>query len=97
MMNEEKKRVASALKSEITEWQTKIDEAKLQMHLGARDAKDNLQPHLKRLDAELSQAKAELRELQEASENAWEDMHSGLKLSLKTLQRSFDKAREHFD
>ncbi len=97
MMNEDKRQAASILETEIAEWQTKIDAAKLQMHLGARDARDKLQPQLQRLEDELSQAKAEWNELQKASEGAWDDVHHGLKLSLKAMQRSFDKARQHFD
>lgn len=85
------------LETEFAEWQTKIDAAKLQMHLGARDARDNLQPQLQQLENELSQAKAEWNKLQEASESAWDDVHHGLKLSLKAMQRSFDKASRHFD
>lgn len=97
MMNEDKRQAESILETEIAEWMTKIDAAKLQMHLGTRDARDKLQPQLQRLEDELSRAKAEWDELQEASESAWDDVHHGLKLSLRAMQRSFDKARQHFD
>ena len=87
----------SGLESEIDQWQARVDAAKLQMHLGAKEAREKLRPHVERLEQDLGRVKASWAQLEKASENAWKDTHHGLKISLLALRRSFDKAKQHFD
>ena len=93
----EQQQVISGLKPEIDQWQARIDAAKLQMHLGAREAREKLRPHVERLEQDLGRVKASWAQLEESSENAWNDTHHGLKISLLALRRSFDKAKQHFE
>lgn len=94
---EKKQQAVAQLESEIERWQAKIDAARLQMHLGAREVRDTLQPLIEKLERELSQAQKEWKQLNDASEGAWKDIQHGLRLSLKAMQRSFDKAEQHFE
>ena len=89
--------VMSGLESEIDQWQARVDAAKLQMHLGAREARDELRPHVERLEQDFGRVKASWAQLEKSSENAWKDTHHGLKISLLALRRSFDKAKQHFE
>lgn len=89
--------VISGLESEIDQWQARVDAAKLQMHLGAKEAREKLLPHVERLEQDLGRVKASWAQLEESSENAWKDTQHGLKISLLALRRSFDKAKQHFD
>ena len=43
-MNE--KTVKEQLQAELANLQSIVDEVKLQMHLGAKEAQDNIRPHL---------------------------------------------------
>ena len=45
----ENKTLKAELEEELAKWQTKYDEAKVQLHLGAKDAQDKLQPHVDKL------------------------------------------------
>lgn len=54
----EQQQVISDLKPEIDQWQAKIDAAKLQMHLGAKEARETLRPHVERLEQELGRVNA---------------------------------------
>jgi hypothetical protein len=91
-----KQTVKDQLKKEIEKWQVKMDEAKLQMHLGVKETQDKLQPHVEQLDKELSQAKAKLEELGESSESAWGEVKEGLESSFDIMKMAFKSARGHF-
>ena len=93
----EQQKIARELRSEVESWQGKIDAAKLQMHLGAGEARDRLRPHVERLEQEIARVEAAWEQLEASSEGAWEDTQHGLKLSLLAIQRSFEKAKKHFD
>ena len=93
----EQQQVISDIKSEIDQWQARIDAAELQMHLGAREARDKLQPHVEKLEQDLGRVKASWAQLEESSENAWKDTQHGLRISLLALRRSYDKAKQHFE
>ena len=87
----------SGLESEIDQWQARVDAAKLQMHLGAKEAREKLRPHVERLEQDLGRVKASWAQLEKSSENAWNDTQHGLKISLLALRRSYDKAKQHFE
>jgi chromosome segregation ATPase len=97
MDNQEKKTVKDQLENEMVKWQTKIDEARLQLHLGALEAKDKLQPHINELEKDLEIAKKQMEEFDDATEDAWKDIRKGLKSSFNTMKKSFDNAKKHFD
>lgn len=93
-MNE--KTVKERLQAELASLQSLVDEAKLQMHLGAKEAQDMIQPHLEQLEQELRQAKEKWNQFESSSESAWEDIQTGLRKSLKSMQQAFEKAKKHF-
>jgi len=92
----DKKTVEQQLEEEMKQWQTKIDEVKVQMHLGAMEAREKAQPYVDQLDQELAKAKKDWQEFGRASEGAWQELSKGLKLSFKAIQQAADKAEEHF-
>lgn len=84
------------LHGELESWQTKLDEAKLQMHLGAKEVEQNIQPYVDQLEQEMAQAQAQWEKFEGASEDAWDDIQSGVSKSMKSMQMAFDKAKSHF-
>ena len=56
-----KQTIKEQLEKELEKWQTKMDEAKVQMHLGIKDAEDKIKPHVEQLDKELNEAKVKAR------------------------------------
>ncbi len=93
-MNE--KTVKDQLQSELENVQSMVDEVKLQIHLGAKEAQDKIQPHLDELEQELRQANEKWNQFESNSEGALEDIQAGLRLSLKSMQQAFEKAKKHF-
>lgn len=84
------------LQDQLDSWQTKIDEAKLQMHLGAKEVEEKLQPHVEQLEDEFAKAKDQWAKLDNASDNAWNDIQSGFSKSVESMKAAFDKAKSHF-
>ena len=92
----DEKTMKEKLQAELTNLESIVDEVKLQMHLGAKEAQDMMQPHLEQLEEELRQAKEKWDQFETSSEGAWEDIQTGLSKSLKSMQQAFEKARKHF-
>ena len=96
MENQDKKTFKEQLQNEMAKLQSKLDEAKLQLHLGTLEAREELQPHINKLEIELDNAKKQMEEFDDATEKAWKDIKRGLDSSFKTMKRSLDKAKKHF-
>ncbi|PTN09983.1 hypothetical protein [Nitrosomonas aestuarii] len=84
------------LQAEVENMQSMVDEVKLQMHLGAKEAQYKIQPHLDELEQGLRQAKEKWGQFENSTESAWEDIQNGLRLSLKSMHQAFEKAKKHF-
>lgn len=93
-MNE--KTVKEQLQAELENLQSIVDEVKLQMHLGAKEAKDKLQPHLEELEQELTEAQKKWDQFENNSESALDDIQTGLRKSFKSMQQAFERAKKHF-
>lgn len=84
------------LENELANLQSIVDEVRLQVHLGAKEIQDKLQPHLDELEQELSEAKKKWEQFETSSEDAWQDIETGLRKSFKSMQQAFDRAKKHF-
>lgn len=91
-MNEAK----ALLEQELAKWQTKIDEARVQLNLGGKEAEEKIQPYLDQLEDEMLKARDKWAELDQASENSWADIKRGLDSSVGTMKEAFSNARKHF-
>ena len=80
----------------LADWDTKIDQARVQLSLASMEAEDALRPHVDRLDDEMAQAREKLLQLAEASESSWDDIKAGLDLSIEAMSEAFASARKHF-
>ena len=98
-MNESTKlnEIKSKLEAELASWQTKIDEARVQLELGSKDAEDKIRPYINKLENEMDEAKDKWAQLEEASEHSWADIKSGLDLSMDAMKEAFSSAKKHFN
>jgi len=76
--------------AEAAKWEAKAKQAQAGMQ--AEYAKQ-LEQFRSRRDAAL----AEMKRLQGASADAWQDMMRGADAALKSMQEAFDRARQEFD
>ncbi len=89
-------KLKAQLDAELASWQTKIDEARVQLELGSKEAEDKIRPYIKQLENEMGEAKEKWVQLEEASEHSWEDIKSGLDLSMDAMKEAFSSAKKHF-
>ncbi|MGB5289984.1 MAG: hypothetical protein WBN41_00860, partial [Lysobacterales bacterium] len=82
-------KLKAQLDAELASWQTKIDEARVQLELGSKEAEDKIRPYIKQLENEMGEAKEKWAQLEEASEHSWEDIKSGLDLSMDAMKEAF--------
>lgn len=91
-----KETMKEQMQAELDNLQSIVDEAKLQMHLGTKEAQDKIQPYLDELEQELEHARTKWNRFEDNSEGAWEEIQTGIRLSSKTMQQAFEKAKKHF-
>ena len=88
--------IKEQLEKEMASWQSNIDEAKLQLHLGSKEAQEKMQLYVDKLEKELAEAKVQWDEFDGATEKAWQNIQQGLKSSFSTMTEAFNKAKEHY-
>ena len=84
------------LAQELTKWQEKIEEARVQLNLGGKEAEEKIQPYLEQLENEMHKAKEKWAELEGATESSWADIKLGLDSSVDAMKEAFSNAKKHF-
>jgi len=84
------------LEEEMAKWQTKIDETRVQLNLGSKEAEDKLRPYIEKLENEMGVAKEKWAQLEDASESSWADIKQGLDSSVDAMKEAFSSAKKHF-
>jgi predicted nucleic acid-binding Zn-ribbon protein len=97
-MNESGKlsEMKAQLAQELAKWQEKIDEARVQLNLGGKEAEEKIQPYLEQLESEMHEAKKKWAELESATESSWADIKAGLDSSVEAMKEAFSNAKKHF-
>ena len=97
-MNESGKlgEMKAQLAQELAKWQEKIDEARVQLNLGGKEAEERIQPYLEQLESEMHKAKEKWVELESATESSWADIKAGLDSSVDAMKEAFSNAKKHF-
>ena len=95
-MNDKQKTLGQQLDEAMAMWESKIDEARVQMDLGSKDAMDKMQPYLDELEEGLNQAKNQWQNFANSSEGAWDEIQKGMSKSMKSMQDAISKATKNF-
>ena len=91
-----KKEVVQKHEAEISDWQKKIEEIKLQLNQGSKEAQELLKKELNKLEKELGKAKKEIAEFDAATTSAWEEISKGLGSSFDTMKEAYNKAKDFY-
>ena len=78
------KSVKEQLQTELSNLESLVDEVKLQMHLGAKEAQDKIKPYLAELEEELSQAKEKWDQFENNSVNPYNQCNKLLRKQKNT-------------
>jgi len=93
---QDKKSYLEMLADQLREWDTEIDELKVKAHLAKADAKDELQKQIEELRAKKEAAQGKLKQLQDAGDEAWDDIKDGVEKSWTELKGAFRSAMSKF-
>lgn len=85
------------VRAQLDEWKADADKLRAKMKQKQADNKIDTQKYLDELKVKQQQARAKLEQLEEAGEDAWEDIKSGLEKATSELKQSYAKARSKFN
>jgi len=91
----DKQSLSSKLKNELAAWQTKADEARVQMDLAGKEIQAALRPHLKALDNEILNTQRKLEKLKSSAENTEHEFEQGMNSSIAKMKELYEKAKQH--
>jgi hypothetical protein len=89
----DRQRVEALLTARIARWQRVIDEIKLQIHLGVREVRDRVVPLLTKMEAAVSHANTELRQLNDCDECDRDRVQQSLEQTLRGLEKQMAEVR----
>lgn len=93
---QDKKSYLEMLADQLREWDVEIDELKVKAHLAKADAKDELAKQIEELRIKKEAAQSKLQQLQEAGDEAWDDIKAGVEKSWTEMKGAFRSALSKF-
>ena len=84
------------LKNKLDEWDAEIDEFEANALKTKADLKYELEDQIASLKIKRDIARAQLLELMDSGEDAWEDIKEGVDEAWTNLKLAIEKARSHF-
>jgi hypothetical protein len=95
MMNREE--YVQKLKAQLDEWNVEAKKWEQKAQEAQAGMKAEYEKQLATLNSQREQALYQMKLLQNASQDAWQDMMKGADQAWKSMQEAFDKARSHFE
>lgn len=84
------------LQAKLEEWNAEIDRLTAKAGEVTADVKHELDGQIESLKAKHEATRQKVEEIQHAGEGAWEDLKSGIELSLTALGEALHSARSRF-
>ncbi len=85
------------LKSQLDQWNAEAKKWEAKAHEAQATVKQEAEKQLNTLNSRRDEAMYQLKLLQNASTDAWQDMMRGTDQALKNMQEAFSRAKSHFD
>jgi hypothetical protein len=85
------------LKSQLDEWNAEARKWEQRAQQAQSHMKAEYEKQLASLNSQRDQALYQMKLLQNASQDAWQDVMKGAEQAWKNMQDAFDKARSHFE
>lgn len=84
------------LQAKLDEWNADIDRLAVKAALAEAELKTQYSDEIEMLRNKQIEARVKLEAMQEASENAWEDMRSGLDIAWDAISEAVSSAKSRF-
>lgn len=94
---EEKKSYLQKLAAQLQDWDSELDQLKLKAEQAKSGAKAEIEEQITELRAKKDAAMVKFNQLQEASDEAWDDIKAGAEKSWAELKGAFKNAFSKFN
>lgn len=84
------------VRAQLDEWKAEADKLRAKIKKNQADKKIDSQKYLDELKEKQKRVRAKLEQLEDASEDAWEDLKDGLEKTSAELKQTFTKVRSKF-
>ncbi|MCG2590549.1 hypothetical protein [Rhodohalobacter sulfatireducens] len=84
------------IRAQLDEWKAEADKLRARIKQKQAEGKIDSQKYLDELKVKQSKARAKLEELEDAGEDAWEDIKKGLEKATADLKETYSKAKRKF-
>lgn len=84
------------IRAQLDEWKAEADKLRAKMRQKQAESKIDTSKYLDEIKKNRKRVKAKLEELEDAGEDAWDDIKAGLEKATSELKESFSKARKKF-
>ncbi len=84
------------IRAQLDEWKAEADKLRARMKKKQADGKIDSSNYLDELKVKQQEARTKLKQLEDSSEDAWEDIKDGLEKATAELKESYKKARAKF-
>lgn len=88
---------AEKLKIQIDEWNAELDRFEARVNAAAADARQRYQEELNSLRARRDEMLQELSRVQQATDDAWDEVWRGAEEAWQTMKEAFGRARSKFN
>ena len=83
------------MRAQLDEWSDELDRLETRLKREEAEREPGYQEYISRLRQGREQMRQKLTQIQEASEDAWEDLKAGVEDTWNKLKDDFKKARSH--
>ncbi|SIO36079.1 hypothetical protein [Salinivibrio sp. ES.052] len=80
----------------LHDWNQEIDKLEAKASVASANAKADYRDSIEHMRARKEQAKTRIDELQNASDDAWDDIKQGAEQALSSLKEAYDSAKHKF-
>lgn len=94
---QDRKDYIDKMAAQLKEWDDKIQELQMRADKAKAEAKTEYQRELQQLRQKRAEAQNTLSQLQQASDEAWEELKGGAEKSWRDLKSAFEKAKSKFE
>jgi hypothetical protein len=84
------------LKAQIDIWNAELDKLQAEMNKASADARIRYEEHMVQLRRERDEAMAKMVEMQQASDDAWDDLREGVENAFDAMKSSLEQAWSRF-
>ncbi len=94
---QDRKQYQDKINTQLRELDREIDALKTKAAQQGKEAKRELDQRLPELDKKRAVAQQKFEELQNSSQEAWQDMRVGLSVAMRDLEAAYKRAASRFD